>query len=164
VSLITLTVGVISLVPLLFQRSLAPKVPGPLLILVLGIVVSAALQLEDRGVVTVGGISSGLPEFAFPSAQLADVVALFPAALGIFFVSFSDAILTGRSFAGKHSQNVRGNQELLALGIANLAASSPHLFRSERVALGRPLTIKWEVAAKSRDSLLPEPSGWFWYS
>jgi MFS superfamily sulfate permease-like transporter len=36
------------------------------------------------------------------------------AAIGIFLVCFSDGILTPRSFAGKRSQHVRANQELLA--------------------------------------------------
>ena len=45
-----------------------------------------------------------------------------PAAVGIFLVAFADEILTARSFAGKHNQNVRASQELLAMGAANAAA------------------------------------------
>ena len=45
-----------------------------------------------------------------------------PAAAGIFLVSFADEILTARSFAGRHGQHVRVDQELLAFGVANAAA------------------------------------------
>ena len=48
---------------------------------------------------------------------------LYPAALGIFFVSFSDEILVARSFAGRRGQHVRADAELTGLGAASLAAS-----------------------------------------
>jgi MFS superfamily sulfate permease-like transporter len=70
----------------------------------------------------VGSIPAGLPSFAIPTPAFADVVRLLPAALGIFLVCFADEILTARSFAGKHHQNVRGSQELLAMGAASAAA------------------------------------------
>jgi MFS superfamily sulfate permease-like transporter len=70
----------------------------------------------------VGPIPAGLPSFEIPSPGFADVIRLLPAALGIFLVCFADEILTARSFAGKHNQNVRGSQELLAMGAASAAA------------------------------------------
>ena len=57
-----------------------------------------------------------------PTPAFGDIVQLVPAAFGIFLVSFADEILTARSFAGKHNQNVRASQELLAMGAANAAA------------------------------------------
>jgi MFS superfamily sulfate permease-like transporter len=53
---------------------------------------------------------------------LGDLLALVPAALGIFFVSFSDEILTARSFAGHHGQHVAADTELTAMAAASLAA------------------------------------------
>ena len=124
----TLAVGVACLAPLLLLRWRAPKIPGPLVVVVLAIAASAALGLADDGVAVVGEIPPGLPGIELPALRIADVVALLPAALGIFFVSFSDEILTARSFAGKHGQHVRGDQELAAMGVANLAVGITQSF------------------------------------
>ena len=83
----TLAVGVACLAPLLLLRWRAPKIPGPLVVVVLAIAASAALGLADDGVAVVGEIPPGLPGIELPAPPIADVVALLPAALGIFFVS-----------------------------------------------------------------------------
>jgi MFS superfamily sulfate permease-like transporter len=79
-------------------------------------------------VATVGEIPSGLPSVSIPGGDLSDVLLMIPAALGIFVVGFSDGILTARSFAGKHGQHVRAEQELAALGAANIAAGLTQSF------------------------------------
>jgi MFS superfamily sulfate permease-like transporter len=94
----TVAVGIACLAPLLLLRWRAPKIPGPLVVVVLAIVASAAIGLAEDGVAVVGEIPPGLPGIELPSLHLTDVLALLPAALGIFFVSFSDEILTARSF------------------------------------------------------------------
>ena len=126
--LTTLIVSVICLLALLALRALAPRFPGPLVVVALAIGISAALGLEDRGVAVVGSIPAGLPRLTFPDVNLGDIAALVPAALGIFFVAFSDGILTARSFAGKHGQHVRADQELLAFGMANIVAGLTRSF------------------------------------
>jgi high affinity sulfate transporter 1 len=118
----TVVVGGLCLASLLLLRWRAPRFPGALLVVVAAIAASAALGLAGQGVATVGEIPSGLPALALPTAPLGDLVALVPAALGIFFVSFSDEILTARSFAGRHGQHVRADSELAAMGAASLAA------------------------------------------
>jgi sulfate permease, SulP family len=124
----TLMVGTACLAPLLVLRWIAPRVPGPLIVVVLAIAASAFLDLEAKGVAVAGKIPPGLPGLDLPSFHARDVWALLPAALGIFFVGFSDAILTARSFAGKHGQHVRADQELFALGFANAAAGLTQSF------------------------------------
>jgi SulP family sulfate permease len=124
----TVAVGIACLAPLLLLRWRAPKIPGPLVVVVLAIAASAAIGLAEEGVAVVGEIPPGLPGIELPSLHLTDVLALLPAALGIFFVSFSDEILTARSFAGKRGQHVRADQELAAMGAANLAAGITQSF------------------------------------
>ena len=70
-----------------------------------------------------GEIPAGLPSISLPDLQLRAILDLVPAALGIFFVSFSDEILVARSFAGRHGQHIRADAELAAMGAASLAAS-----------------------------------------
>lgn len=118
----TVVVSVVALGILLPLRFVAPRLPSALIVVVGAIVVSWALDLESRGVAVVGDIPSGLPRPAIPHEALADVVHLIPAALGIFLVGYADGILTARSFAGRHNQNIRASQELLAFSAANAAA------------------------------------------
>jgi MFS superfamily sulfate permease-like transporter len=57
-----------------------------------------------------------------------DVAVLVPAAIALFAVGYADGVLTARSFAGRNGQNVRANQEMLALGAANAAAGITQSF------------------------------------
>jgi sulfate permease, SulP family len=124
----TLAVGAVCLALLLVLRWQVPKLPGPLLVVVLAVAASWALGLADRGVAVVSEIPPGLPGLELPVPHLGDTLRLLPAALGIFFVSFSDEILTARSFAGRHGQHVPAEQELAAMGAANLAAAITQSF------------------------------------
>jgi sulfate permease, SulP family len=124
----TATVGATCLALLLVLRWRAPKLPGPLLVVVVAVAASWVLALVDHGVAVVGEIPPGLPGLRVPVPHLGDVVALLPSALGIFLVSFADEILTARSFAGRHGQHVRAEQELAAMGAANLAAAVTQSF------------------------------------
>jgi MFS superfamily sulfate permease-like transporter len=105
------------------MRRVAPRLPMALVVVVIGIAVSEAADLEAHGVDVVGPIPAGLPKFQIPSASAADVRHLLPVAIGVFLVSFADSILTARSYAGQHDQHVDANQELVALGMANIASS-----------------------------------------
>jgi SulP family sulfate permease len=124
----TLAVSLVVLTALFGLRLSMPKLPAALLIVVTAIGLSWAFDFTAHGIAVVGPIPSGLPSFDVPTPRLADIVKLVPAALGIFLVCFADEILTARSFAGKHNQNVRGSQELLAMGAANAAAGLTQAF------------------------------------
>jgi SulP family sulfate permease len=124
----TIGVGLGCLFLLLLLPRLGRRIPASLLVVALAIGASAALDFEARGLATVGDIPSGLSGFAIPAVSGEDILALLPAALGIFFVGFADEILTARSFAGKHGQHVRADQELLAMGLANIAAGISQSF------------------------------------
>jgi sulfate permease, SulP family len=121
-SWITLAVGMACLVVLLLLGWLFPKIPGPLIVVVLAIAVSAVVGLANMGVAVVGSIPAGLPSLEVPDFQFRDVLTLLPAAAGIFIVAFSSEILTARSVAGNHGQHVHANTELAAMGAMNVAA------------------------------------------
>jgi high affinity sulfate transporter 1 len=124
----TLAVGASSLGALLVIRRFVPFLPGALIVVVATIAVSWAVDLASHGVATVGPVASGLPRPTLPTPPLADVLALVPAALGLFLVSFADEILTARAFAGKRREHVRASQELVSMGVANLAAGFTQSF------------------------------------
>jgi high affinity sulfate transporter 1 len=118
----TVAISAASLVALLGLRKLAPRFPAALLVVGAGIVASSALSLSDYGVAVVGSVPSGLPSIGLELVSWRQFVDLLPAAFGIFFVALADGILTARAFAGSRGGRVDASQEILALGVANVAA------------------------------------------
>jgi SulP family sulfate permease len=101
-------------------RRLAPKIPSALVVVVAAIAASLALRLEDRGVAVIGAFPRGLPGFAFPAADWREIHTLLPAAIGIALLTYTEAILLARAFAAKNGYEVNPNQELAALGVADV--------------------------------------------
>jgi sulfate permease, SulP family len=96
-----------------------PSLPGPLLVVGLGILLAATTGLADRGVALVGPIPPGLPQLALPDLDL--VGRLVAPAAGIALMAFVESIAAGRAFTGPEEPEVDADQELRALGGANLA-------------------------------------------
>lgn len=122
VSWTTVLVSVVALVILFGLRFLAPKVPAALLVLVGGIAASKLLGLADDGVAVVGTVPAGLPTPDIPGLDADTWLVLAPAAVGIFLVDFADEVLTARSYASRRGETIDVNQELTAMGAANLVA------------------------------------------
>jgi high affinity sulfate transporter 1 len=118
----TVVVGAVSLALLIVAGRISKRLPGALVVVILGIVASWALDLAAYGVSISGPVPSGLPSLEIPDVSRADLRALVVAALAVFLVAFSDSILTARSFAARHHEVVDANQELLAFGVAQISA------------------------------------------
>ncbi|WP_433383837.1 SulP family inorganic anion transporter [Actinoplanes sp. CA-142083] len=118
-----LAVGVFGLAVIVALRRWVPRAPGVLIAVVLSILALVAFGLEDHGVDTVGALPQGLPSFELPSFDLSDLGVLAGGALGIALVSLTDTISTASAFAARTGQEVRGNQEMVGIGAANIAAS-----------------------------------------
>ncbi len=119
----TTVIGVGSLVLLFGLGRFVPRAPGALITVLLGIAVSAALNLEDEGVHIVGDIPSGLPPFGRPDGlSLSDIQSLLPGALGIVLVAYAESLAVASSYASKYKYKVDSNQELIALGWSNIGA------------------------------------------
>ncbi len=115
----TLAVGAGALALLFTIERLAPKIPGGLLALVLGILASSLFSLSAHGVEIVGHVPSGLPTPGLPSVHGADIAPLVTAAGGMLLVIFSESLGAAENFATKHGYEIEPNQELIALGVAN---------------------------------------------
>ena len=144
----SLAVGLVGLAAILVLQRVAPRLPTALVVVVLSIVVSALADMKSHGVAVVGDIPRGLPGFSLPSVSGGDLGRLAPVAVGVFLVSYADSILTARSFAGQHNQNVDANQELLALGIANVAAGFTHGFTPS--ASGSRTAVNDQMGARTQ--------------
>ena len=120
----TLAVGGTTLALLLLLGRVAPKLPGPLVAVALGIACSAVFGLADHGVRLVGEIPAGLPPFAIPPIVGSDWEPLAIGAVGLAFISYNSAMVTARGFAAKNRYDIDPNQEFVALGVANIGAGA----------------------------------------
>jgi high affinity sulfate transporter 1 len=114
----TLILGAAMLAILLGLERFVPRVPAPLAAMALGIAAMALFGLQQQGVETVGHIPEGLPSVTVP--DLALVGQLWPGALGIALMSFTESTASARAFAAKGEPRPDANQELLATGLSNI--------------------------------------------
>ncbi|WP_395576997.1 SulP family inorganic anion transporter [Streptomyces sp. BK79] len=121
-SLTTLTVGLAALAALLALERFLPRLPAALLVLVVGLAVSAGAGLEKHGVEVVGAIPSAVPVPRLPGIPAADWLALVGGALGVALVVFAEAYSIAGLFAREHGQEVDADREMIAVGAANIAA------------------------------------------
>jgi high affinity sulfate transporter 1 len=118
----TLAVGLAALVLILVLRRISRRIPGPLIALVLGIVAVVALDLEAHGVSVVGEVATGVPLPSIPSVPLASIPFLVLGAAGIVFLAVGESVGSGRAYASQHHYEIDPDQEMIALGTANLSA------------------------------------------
>ena len=129
---------------LLLMKWLTPKVPGSLVALLVAGAAVAFLGLERLGLEMIGDVPRGLPDPRLPRLGDLDVWGLLPYAVGIAIVGFSGNILAGRAFAtGRSGEVIDANQELLALGAANVANG---FFQGFPVSSSRSRTVIADAA------------------
>jgi high affinity sulfate transporter 1 len=116
-SLTTVAVGLVMIVLLVGFKRFVPQVPAPLIAVVAGIIGARLLGLQTHGVQLVGSIPKGLPPITIPEFSRAEQ--LWPGALGIALMSFTETIAAGRAFEKSDEPPTRANRELLATGLAN---------------------------------------------
>lgn len=120
--LLTFALGILFMAALLIMRRVNRALPGPLIIVVVAIILSAFFDLQAKGVAIVGEVPAGLPSLAIPAVSLQDVLVLLPAALALTILIYADEVLTARVFAAKHGQKIDSNQEFVGIGMANIGA------------------------------------------
>jgi len=114
--------GVASLVGILLLNRLLPKLPSVLIVVVLAALVVNGFDLESHGVDTIGVLPQGFPPFTIPKVGWSDVPPLFLGAIAIAVVALADTMSTASAFAARRGEQVRGNQEMIGIGAANIAA------------------------------------------
>ena len=117
-----LAIGLACLVLLFGFKALAPKVPAVLIAVVGATVAVVAFGLVARGVPVVGPVPKGFPAPALPAFELGEIGRLTLAAFGMAFITLADTSALSRTFALKYGRKVDPDQEIVALGAANLAA------------------------------------------
>lgn len=122
VSWSTAAVGVCSLALVLVLQRVAPRVPGALIAVILGVVATRALDLDQHGVALIGALPTSLPELGLPDVPLSDFKRVLYGAAGVALLSYAESIAAARQFAGMRGYEVDANRELIAVGAANVGA------------------------------------------
>jgi high affinity sulfate transporter 1 len=120
---LTTGVGLASIAALFVVKRRWPRLPGPLLLMIVTLLCALLFDLPARGVRVVGAIPAGLPRLMLPGFALSEALALVMPALSMALIAFTDVLLNSRSFAMKYGYAVEADQELLGLGAANLGSS-----------------------------------------
>jgi high affinity sulfate transporter 1 len=146
----TLVVGLCVLAVLLVLPRFTKRVPAVLVAVVGVTIISAVLDLSAKGVATVGTLPQGVPTPTVPWTKVSDVWPLVVAAVGITLVSLTDTIATATSFAARRGDEVEPDQEMIGMGMANLAAG---LFQGFAVSTsGSRTAVADQSGAKSQVS------------
>jgi MFS superfamily sulfate permease-like transporter len=116
-STITVAVGAVMLGILEVVERFSPRAPAPLIAVASGIAAMSLFDLQAHGVAAVGHVPTGLPTLTLPGLAL--IEPLWPAALGIALMSFTETIAAGRAFAEGGEPTPQANRELMATGLAN---------------------------------------------
>ena len=118
----TFLVGLLLFVLLRVLKHRSPKLPAPLIAAALGIIMVYALGLEQQGVAVVGAVPAGFPVPRIPPVGTSELWPLIVGACGIVLVSFCSMMTTARGFAAKNGYAIDVNQDMIALGVSNLAS------------------------------------------
>ena len=119
----TLVVGLTALGVLLTARRFVPRVPAPLVAMLVASIVVVAIPLLGAGVGMIGAVPAGLPMLSVPSVPLHHMPMLLAEAAGLTLLSFSNTMLAARSFAERNRYDVDPDREFAALGATNVAAA-----------------------------------------
>lgn len=120
---VTAVFGCVALVLLLAFKRFTPKLPGILIVTVLGILASRAVDYAGRGGSIVGALPAGLPTLSLPPAISFDSHReLWLAALIVAVISFTEAMSSCRIMARKTNERWDENQELIGQGLAKITS------------------------------------------
>jgi high affinity sulfate transporter 1 len=120
-SIPTLAVGLFMIAVLVGLHRILPRAPAPLIAVAAGIAGASLFGWQAHGIESIGRIPRGLPTLMLPDFSL--VEALWPGALAIALMSFTETIAAGRAFASTADPPIQPNQELLATGLANVGGA-----------------------------------------
>jgi len=115
--------GLVAILLIFFGEKLLPGKPIKITVVAIAILVISYTSLGFAGFKTVGIIPSGLPALHFPSFNIEDVKHVLPLAFACFLLAYIESVSAAKALAQENDYEIDAHQELLALGVANLATS-----------------------------------------
>ena len=122
VHLPTLYVSISVLVLIFVLHHFAPRIPGPLIVVIGAIAASAMFNFAGQGIQIIGPVAGGLPHLGLPNVGWTDVELLIPLAASCLVIIVAQSAATAQIYAMRHHQPLDENADLLGLSAANLAA------------------------------------------
>lgn len=108
---------------IIFSLKRFPRAPGILIAVTLATLITGLFDLSQQaGVKILGSLPQGLPSFAIPWISPAEWQAVIIGALAVAMISFADTSVLSRTYAARTRSYVDPNQEMIGLGVANVAA------------------------------------------
>jgi len=148
----TTIIGLVSVIIIVVFRKINKKIPNALIVVVLGILIMKYFGANMQDVAIIKEIPSGLPSFSIPVLDFEQIRELLPIALTLVMVGYLETISIGKSLEAKQDEyRIRPNQELIALGLSNIAGSFfkayPSTSSFSRSAINQESGAKTGVAA-----------------
>jgi high affinity sulfate transporter 1 len=123
---VVLIFGVVAIALLVAGEKFLPGKPVAIIVVALSVVVISFTSIGSHGFNTVGVIPGGLPQFHVPSLKMSDLGNILPLAFACFLLAYIETVSAAKALAQKNGYEIDPGQELLALGVANLATSLGH--------------------------------------
>jgi SulP family sulfate permease len=120
--------SVVAIVLLLLGRRVAPRVPWALVVLVVATIAVVTTNAVDAGVSVLGPVEAGPPALTWPILGWGEWLALVPSAIALALVTMAEGLLVARSYAERRGYTSVPNRNLVAFGIANVAAGASGSF------------------------------------
>lgn len=121
---LTLGIGLLGMFLIILGKRIHRFFPSQLLAVVAGTVAVWAFQLDDYGIAIVGAVPGGFPHLSLPSFELPLWHRLLPMAVTIALIGYAQSIAIAKSIQTRHKNYaIDANQELIALGVANIGAA-----------------------------------------
>jgi SulP family sulfate permease len=124
----SLLFGLVAIALFMAFERVFPGRPTTLIVVIVAIAMMTVFGLSESGIKIVGDLPSGLPGISVPTINASDISALIPVALACFVLAYGETISVARSFAQKYDYEINPEQELMALGAANIATGMAHGF------------------------------------
>ena len=124
----SLLFGLVAIALFMAFERVFPGRPTTLIVVIVAVAMMTVFGLSESGIKIVGDLPSGLPGISVPTINASDISALIPVALACFVLAYGETISVARSFAQKYDYEINPEQELIALGAANIATGMAHGF------------------------------------
>ncbi len=122
-NIVVLIFGIAAIAILIAGDKFLPGKPVAIVVVAISVVVITFTPLSTMGFKTVGVIPTGLPKLHIPDLNFADIGSILPLAFACFLLAYIESVSAAKTLAQKNGYDIDSRQELLALGVANLANS-----------------------------------------
>lgn len=120
----TLIISCITIILIVILKRINRRLPGPLIVVVTGIVLSYFLNIESTGVQIVGEIPQGLPKLIFPDFGIDKMLLIMPTVFTVTIIGIVESLGIAKMLELKHRDHVlKADTELMALGLSKVGGA-----------------------------------------